>query len=191
MQRPGGRTNVFAFTIEDARRAGLLKKTNWIKYPISMLIARASAIGIKSIFPDAIFGDFGMAYELDELEDSEPNVGLSDRDIAIEKLRTDIMALANRLPEEKRFTCLDQTNKAASKYNIELLNKILARTKEIVESGQSNSSNPGNTTGRTDTDNMGTKEDEGIGSVSSSSSNVTESDNSNSAIANNTAGSVQ
>jgi hypothetical protein len=91
MQRPGGKTNVFAFTIEDARRAGLLGKKNW-KYPVSMLIARASTIGIRAIFPDAILGGFGIMSELDELEDEadkQPQP-MSDIDIEIEKLRSEI-----------------------------------------------------------------------------------------------------
>jgi hypothetical protein len=130
MQRPGGKTNLFAFTIEDARRAGLLAKKNW-KYPISMLIARASTIGIKAIFPDAILGGFGLAYEVDEIDDDK--VGpLSETDIEIEKLRSEILIVSSSMPDDKRLACLDQTNKAAAKYNIELLQKILLRAKEVV-----------------------------------------------------------
>lgn len=180
MQRPGGKTNVFAFTVEDARRAGLLKKTNWMKYPISMLIARASTIGIRAIFPDAIFGSFGIAYELDELDDRDPisTAEFPDRNIDVEKLRADIMALANRLPDEKKFACLDQTNKAASKYNVELLQKILARTKEIVESNQPSQSQAAPSVSE---ENQGNKEDEGIGSVSNSSNSSSHSDSDNGA----------
>jgi len=136
MQRPGGKPNLFAFTIEDARRAGLLGKKNW-KYPISMLIARASTIGIRAIFPDAILGVFGMAYELDELgddRDSSHAQHMSDIDIEIERLRTEILTASAPMAADKRATCLDQTNKAAANYNIELLQKILSRAKEIVES---------------------------------------------------------
>jgi hypothetical protein len=141
MQRPGGKTNVFAFTIEDARRAGLLKKNNWIKYPISMLIARASALGIRAIFPDAILGADGLMYELDEISDEiSLHPKMSERDIEIEKIRSQILALIVSMPEEKRTACIDQTNRAAEKYNIELLNKILARTKEIVETASNNNS---------------------------------------------------
>jgi len=134
MQRPGGKTNLFAFTIGDAQRAGLVKKNNWMKYPISMLIARASAMGIRAIFPDAILGGCGMVYEIDEIDDRETPSGLSDRDIEIERLRTEILTASAPMAADKRATCLDQTNKAAANYNIELLQKILSRAKEIVES---------------------------------------------------------
>jgi len=135
MQRPGGKTNTFAFTIEDARRAGLLGKKNW-KYPVSMLIARASTIGIRAIFPDAILGGFGIMSELDELEDEADRhpQPMSDIDIEIERLRTEILTASAPMAADKRATCLDQTNKAAANYNIELLQKILSRAKEIVES---------------------------------------------------------
>lgn len=157
MQRPGGKTNVFAFTIEDARRAGLLGKKNW-KYPVSMLIARASTIGIRAIFPDAILGGFGIMSELDELEDDADrhSQAMSDIDIEIEKLRTEILTASAPMAADKRATCLDQTNKAAANYNVELLQKILSRAKEVV--GSATSTTAPSTAKETSTNGDGTSE---------------------------------
>lgn len=126
MQREGGKVNRFVYTIEDAKQAGLLKKSNWQKYPISMLIARASAIGCRSIFPDALLG--GSVYDPDEI-----GLTISEYEIEIERLKSEIISLAVALPEEKRTACLDQTQDAVSRCNVTLLEKILLRTREIVE----------------------------------------------------------
>jgi hypothetical protein len=127
MQRPGGKVNRFIYTIDDAKVAGLLKKSNWQKYPISMLIARASAIGCRAIFPDALIG--GSIYDPDEIGNLPP----SEFDIEIERIRQDILSLAVALPEDKRTVCLDQTQEAVSRCNVVMLEKILFRVREIVE----------------------------------------------------------
>ena len=46
------------FTLEDAERAGLLgkKDSNWAKYPIRMLNARAKAFLARDVFPDILAG---------------------------------------------------------------------------------------------------------------------------------------
>lgn len=44
------------WTIEDAKRAGLLGKDNWRKYPKAMLLARAQAQGVRAIAPDRFAG---------------------------------------------------------------------------------------------------------------------------------------
>lgn len=46
----------FSFTIEDATRAGLTSKDNWRKYPAAMCIARATAMAIRAIAPEAALG---------------------------------------------------------------------------------------------------------------------------------------
>ena len=53
-----------AFTIEDAKRAGLISGDNWKKYPRNMLFARALSNGAKWYCPD-VFG--GPVYTPDEL----------------------------------------------------------------------------------------------------------------------------
>jgi hypothetical protein len=56
------------FTIEDARRADLLKKDNWKKYPRAMLLARAQAQGVRAIAPDR----FGGMHAAEEVRDISP-----------------------------------------------------------------------------------------------------------------------
>lgn len=62
----------FYFTIEDATRAGLTSKDNWKKYPAAMCIARASAMAVRAIAPEAALGmltqeekDDGIRFEVD------------------------------------------------------------------------------------------------------------------------------
>lgn len=57
------------FTIEDARRAGLLDKDNWKRYPRSMLFARALTAGARWYTPDLFDGP---AYTPDELDEQPP-----------------------------------------------------------------------------------------------------------------------
>lgn len=57
MARPGRTPRSFRFTIEDAKRAGLLSKPGpWQQYPRAMLRWRAVSEGAKIVFPDAIAG---------------------------------------------------------------------------------------------------------------------------------------
>ena len=55
------------FTIEDAKRAGLLGKDNWIKYPRSMLARRAGTELGHAEYPDVI----GGLYDPDEMESEQ------------------------------------------------------------------------------------------------------------------------
>lgn len=51
-----GTTTLFEWTIEEARRAGLLTKDNWNNYPADMLYWRCVARGVRSICPQATGG---------------------------------------------------------------------------------------------------------------------------------------
>jgi hypothetical protein len=62
-QRPGGKPREFKFTIEDAKRAGLVGKQNWKGYPRAMLRSRAITEAARAMFPDATMG----MYDPDEL----------------------------------------------------------------------------------------------------------------------------
>jgi hypothetical protein len=55
-KRPNGSAVRFSFSMEDAKKAGLLSKDSWSKYPGAMLRARAIAIMARALFPDAING---------------------------------------------------------------------------------------------------------------------------------------
>lgn len=52
------------FTADDAKTAGLTGKDNWKKYFKSMLVARATSIGVRDECPEVLFG---MVYTPDEL----------------------------------------------------------------------------------------------------------------------------
>lgn len=54
------------WTIEDAKKAGLLSKQNWTKYPQRMLEARAMMALARQVYPDVLMG----LYAPEELEDS-------------------------------------------------------------------------------------------------------------------------
>lgn len=63
-----GETCEVSFSLEDARKAGLIKANGgWEKYPSDMCFARALSRLARRLFPDVI----GMAYVEGELEDAE------------------------------------------------------------------------------------------------------------------------
>lgn len=55
------------YTLEDAKRAGILGKDNWKKHPQAMLMARATAQLCRWLFPDVLAG---ASYTPEELEDA-------------------------------------------------------------------------------------------------------------------------
>lgn len=55
-RRGSDRVHSRTFTIEDARRASLLEKSNWQRYAPDMLKARAATRVCKAAFPDALMG---------------------------------------------------------------------------------------------------------------------------------------
>ena len=120
-----------AFTIDDAKRAGLLSGDNWKKYPRNMLFARALSNGAKWFCPD-VFG--GPVYTPDELGvpvdgetfeviDAEPEPepvnenGLTDEQI-ITKNKAMLIARINDLngqlaePDEIDQTWYDEATEA-------------------------------------------------------------------------------
>jgi hypothetical protein len=67
--RPKWEDMEVAFTIEEARAAGLLRSgSGWEKYPQDMLFARAASRGMRRIAPDAISG----LYSIEEMQDAVP-----------------------------------------------------------------------------------------------------------------------
>lgn len=55
-KRAGRPEHVMAFSLDDAKRAGLVGKGNWAKYPAAMLVARAQAALAREVFPDLLLG---------------------------------------------------------------------------------------------------------------------------------------
>jgi len=63
---PAARSEVYAYSIKDARLAGLLGKDNWKKMPRAMLDARATAGAGRRYFADVLAG---MSYTPEEIRD--------------------------------------------------------------------------------------------------------------------------
>lgn len=84
LKHPNGDQHVEVYTIEDARRAGLLEKSggrddngrelpnNWLKHPKAMLRSRCITAGLKSLGYEPAAG----VYSPDEAEEIEANQGL-------------------------------------------------------------------------------------------------------------------
>lgn len=64
---PGPQT--FTWTIDDAKRAGLVGKTNWKNYPAHMLRARAGMDAARAVFPDVVGASYALE-DFDELADA-------------------------------------------------------------------------------------------------------------------------
>lgn len=60
----GDETATFSFTLDDAKAAGLVGKSNWKSYPKAMLWARAVSGICRMLFPDVLNG---LTYTPDEL----------------------------------------------------------------------------------------------------------------------------
>lgn len=56
----------YTYTIADAAQANLLGKSNWVKMPKNMLMARATSAAIRFVFADILAG----LYSTEEIEDS-------------------------------------------------------------------------------------------------------------------------
>lgn len=72
--RYGNKPSIFAFTVEDAQRAGLMSNPSWKKYPRAMCRSRAIAEMARSIFPDALAGVSYTPEELGAVVDEDGTV---------------------------------------------------------------------------------------------------------------------
>lgn len=59
----------FTFTMSDAQRAGLATSDTYKRHPKAMLLARATSLACRAVFPDVIAG---VSYAPDEVEHDEP-----------------------------------------------------------------------------------------------------------------------
>lgn len=65
--RPGMKTREISFTIEEAKRAGLLGKDNWKNYPKDMLMWRVVARANKQVFSD-VTGGMNLQEEMETID---------------------------------------------------------------------------------------------------------------------------
>lgn len=100
--RNGGKPTRFAFSLEDAKRAGLTNKDNWRKYPRAMLRARCLAEAVRATFPDALFGvyhpdELGAITtedgEVVEINPSPPRIRATTDAVPVEEQATDTPAI--------------------------------------------------------------------------------------------------
>lgn len=70
--RPGGKITKFEFDEEDAKKAGLLTKEMWKKYPRAMYRSRCVSEMARTMFPDSIMG---LSYTPEEID---PDIVLNE-----------------------------------------------------------------------------------------------------------------
>lgn len=109
------------FTLEDAKKAGLMSKDNWQKYPTRMMKHRATAFAARDAFPDAIAGMY-TAEEMDTIEGEvvqEPINQIFDMIVSAIEKESD--------PQKKKDTALEnvQNNKVLTDEQREALKKYL------------------------------------------------------------------
>lgn len=86
LTRKGGKPYTSAFTMADARKAGL-GGDNWTKYPAAMLRARAISAGVRAYCPDVVTGlysaeevaDFDDAPRTVQIEARQPSPAIENR----------------------------------------------------------------------------------------------------------------
>lgn len=81
------------YTIEDARRAGLLEKTNsnWAKYPRQMLRWRAIGDALRIIAADVLLG----VYDTNEFTDIDPTGGTPESTTSAQEQASDLVENAD------------------------------------------------------------------------------------------------
>ena len=77
LTRPNGKPYTSAFTIADARKAGL-GGDNWSKYPAAMLRARAISAGVRAYCPDVVTGLY-TPEEVEAFDDAPRTVQIEAR----------------------------------------------------------------------------------------------------------------
>ena len=68
---PDGDKIRIKWTLEDAKRAGLLNRDNWQKYPRAMLRSRVVSEGIRTIYPQIVLGVYTPDEVIDIVENDE------------------------------------------------------------------------------------------------------------------------
>lgn len=100
--RPNGLSGTFTFNLEDAKKADLLRKDNWQKYPRAMLRSRCIAEMCRSLFPDIILGASYTPEELEDVQQATPDT--KPRKAKKEPAKAEEKEAPKALPEPKEET---------------------------------------------------------------------------------------
>jgi len=73
-----------SFTMDEAKAAELLTKTNWKRYGEDMLVARATARAVRRICPEVLFGVVYTPEEMGAVTDAEGRAVYNDRGVVLE-----------------------------------------------------------------------------------------------------------
>lgn len=132
---PDGDSILMKYTIEQARKAGLIKD-NWLKNPADMLRSRVLSKGIKAVYPQAYDGFLSEdeAIDLEPIEESKEDI-IECETIESKNIEADKKVLTLKLRK------LDFTNamikEFAEKYNLlndgDLLNELVTNEQKLME----------------------------------------------------------
>jgi len=94
VKRKGRQEIRVTWTMDDAKRAGLVGKQNWTKFPRQMLHARAKAEAARMVFPDKLFG----LYSPEELSDGAyATVAQVETSVRVEERPSPALKLIERI----------------------------------------------------------------------------------------------
>lgn len=132
--KPGDKGQIWSFTLEDAKKAELLGKDMWRKYPRSMLRSRCISEMCRGMFPDAIQG---CSYTPEELEHIEPMQKVKPLDISFHAQNTkeiDASPQEQTKPEQSNIFNKDDMYhiNTANKFLVDEERHLLTRVTEIM-----------------------------------------------------------
>lgn len=79
--------NIYSFTMDEAKQAGLLRNPNWLKYPKDMLFARATSRACNGEFADALGAFTLSAEEIQDMQEPKKTVTLELNEKLAERAR--------------------------------------------------------------------------------------------------------
>lgn len=136
-KRPNEEWQLFEFSLEDAKRANLAHKPNWLKYPRAMLHARCISEMARAMFPDAIAGI--SSYTPDEIRDftemepvmARPTIPLEQKPQALAEPKRSIREIfRDELKISEEILCDFLGVSELKQDNLEELRKIYSDIKE-------------------------------------------------------------
>jgi hypothetical protein len=120
----------YTFTIEDAKRAGLLSKDSWQKYTKELLVARAISGCARKVFPDVV----GGLYTVEELGGEEvPELPIELVPEA-EGTEETIEVIGSAKPVEEKVSSAEQTGgESVIVFEPEVAEKKEEKVQPVVE----------------------------------------------------------